>query len=148
GVSKADIRTIASWNSENVLPIVQGGRTRVYPKTDLSVHELADVAQPAGKKRPRRLITIATSDGTGVTVTPVICSEALLDNGSMPKSDLIVVVSCEDNPSRFHPWLQTQVAKRRSVLYCNSAQAGGTTAAIAADLRHPNWFLETLASGL
>ena len=83
-----------------------------------------------------------------VRVVPLICAEALRDPALPDTFDIAVIASLDASPEQFQAFIQTQVANRRVVAYCNWAQAGGSFVHAAKDERKQNWLRDTFPTGL
>lgn len=145
-----DVREAARserWTS--VLPAFVSGVLTLVPKTGLSPFEMTSVQTVATPSSPwnSRMLRIA---GRAETVFPLICSEALQEP-QLPKKQPVSVVgilSYDAKPSQFRAFIETQVANRRFVAYCNDGLHGGSRFEWSRDHRQQEVFFELFPSAL
>jgi predicted Zn-dependent protease len=117
------------------------------PKVALSPFERSDVSRVDTEIVPATPYIIQTIAGQ-VVVLPLVCIEALRLQSVRDHYDLTAIVSFDQKPTQFAPFITEQVRNRKPVLYCNDGAFGGSRVGAIQDARVPSWIHDALPDGL
>jgi len=140
---------LAKQESENALALVRSGTLELLPKRALAPPEKSDSGARSQSALPQpRAVKFDPGHGT-VSLVPLNCAEAIQDPKLPEAFDVAAIISLDQKPGEhFHSFVNTQIANRRVVAYCNIGQYGGSFIYTVKDERTQNWFRDTFPDGL
>lgn len=149
GVEDTALNKLQKQESENALSLLRSGVLELIPKRSLAPSEKSDSAAPSLGAIPQpKAISIDLADGSA-RVVPLNCAEAIQSPKLPDAFDVAAIISLDTRPDEhFVPFVQTQLAMRRVVAYCNIGQVGGSFIHTIKDEREQNWFRDAFPEGL
>ncbi len=149
GVSETAMAQLEKHESENALALFRSGVLELQAKRSLAPPEKSDSAARVHRTPPQpRVVEVYCAEGV-VHVVPLNCAEAIQSPRLPEAFEVAAIISLDARPDEhFTPFVQTQVATRRVVAYCNIGQYGGTFVYAIKDERTQNWFRDTFPEGL